>query len=117
MSLVTKQNNRIQRRTLRVRNRVKAYSTLPRVSVYKSLNEIYAQIIDDAAQKTVVNASSLKVKKQGDKKAVARLVGLDLARKAKEKGIEAAAFDRGPFLYHGRIKALVEGLREGGLKI
>ncbi len=118
MSLVSKNKHKTRRRTLRVRNAVKAHSTHPRVSINRSLDHIYAQIIDDAAHTTLVSASSLNMKDvKGDKKAVAKAVGLELARKAKEKGIERAAFDRGPFLYHGRVKALAEGLREGGLHI
>jgi large subunit ribosomal protein L18 len=118
MSIITKQLQRKKRRTLRVRNKVKAHSSLPRVSVFKSLNQIYVQIIDDNAHKTVANSSSLTLKKStGDKKAVAKAVGLDLAKKAKAAGIESACFDRGPFKYHGRVKALADGLREGGLKI
>jgi large subunit ribosomal protein L18 len=118
MSLVSKHHQKTRRRTLRVRNAVKAHSSHPRVSVYRSLDHIYAQLIDDVAHKTLVSASSMSIKNaKGDKKALAKEVGLELARKAKEQGIERAAFDRGPFLYHGRVKALAEGLREGGLHI
>jgi len=90
----------------------------PRIVVYRSLNHIYAQVIDDAAGKTIASSSTLIAKNnQGDKTASARLVGLDLAEKAKQAGVTAACFDRGRFLYHGRVKSVVEGLREAGLQI
>lgn len=118
MALHKRIQKRAVRRALRVRSHVKGNNALPRVSVFRSLNHIYAQIIDDAAGTTLVSSSSLELKKRsGDKKAVARLVGLELAEKAKDKGIKAALFDRGRFLYHGRVKSLAEGLREGGLTI
>lgn len=118
MSFIRKINKSKERRAFRTRNKLKNSNGLPRVSVFKSLNQIYAQVIDDAAHRTLASSSSLDLKKvAGDKKAVATAVGLALAKKAKEKGIEAARFDRGSFLYHGRVKALAEGLREGGLKI
>lgn len=117
MSLLRKLKRQRVRRTLRVRKAIKA-SGLPRVSVFKSLNQIYGQIIDDASHVTLASCSSLQLKNlQGDKKNKARAVGKELARLALEKGISAVAFDRGPFLYHGRIKELAEGLREGGLQV
>lgn len=104
------------RRAQRVRQSLQ--TSLVRVSVFRSLNHIYAQLIDDQTQKTIVAASSLKMKKdKNDKKAVAKLVGVELAKKALDAKIEKACFDRGSYLYHGRVKALAEGLREGGLKI
>lgn len=116
MSLEKKTKARVLRRTRRVRS--KFDGSLPRVSVFRSLNHIYAQLIDDRAHKTVVSYSSLELTKQnGDKKAAAMAVGREFAKRARAQGIEAAVFDRGPFLYHGRVKALVEGLREGGLQI
>lgn len=118
MSLLKKVKKRSQRRALRVRSKIKRHSTLPRVSIFRSLKHIYAQLIDDNARATLVSCSSLELKKvSGDKKAVARSVGLELASRAKEKGIESAVFDRGSFLYHGRVKSLADGLREGGLKV
>jgi large subunit ribosomal protein L18 len=118
MSLKKKIRNRTQRRALRVRAVVKQNSSLPRVSVFRSLKHIYAQIIDDNAQKTLVSCSSLELKDlAGEKKAVAHAVGLALAKRAQEKKVVAVVFDRGSFLYHGRVKALADGLREGGLKI
>lgn len=115
MSLQRTIKNRAQRRALRVRNRI----TAPiRVSVFRSLNNIYAQIIDDMQHKTLVSSSSLVLENvNGNKKDIAFRVGQDLAKKALTLGITKAAFDRGNKLYHGRIKSLAEGLREGGLTI
>lgn len=114
MSLQKKIALRTERRKQRVRKRLA--SDRPRVSVFKSLRGIYAQIIDDNQQKTLVSYSSLQLKNAtGDKKAVARTVGTELAQRALAQGIKVVAFDRGPFRYHGRIQALAEGLREGGL--
>jgi large subunit ribosomal protein L18 len=78
---------------------------------------VYAQIIDDAQQKTLASFSSLNLKKvTGDKKAVAKMVGMELGKLAVAKNIGDVFFDRGQYLYHGRVKALAEGLREAGLK-
>lgn len=108
---------RTKRRALRVRSKLKK-SLQPRVSVFRSLKHIYAQLIDDGAHNTVASCSSLELGNvTGDKKAVARAVGSELAKRAKQQGIESAIFDRGQFLYHGRVKELAEGLREGGLKV
>jgi large subunit ribosomal protein L18 len=116
VSILRKLKNQVRRRTLRVRSRLS--SSTPRVSVFRSLNHIYAQVIDDAQQKTLVSASSVELKKvAGSKKDVAHSVGLELAKKALSQGVEQVTFDRGPFLYHGRVKSLAEGLRAGGLKV
>lgn len=116
MSVERKIAKRTERRALRVRRRLD--TSRPRVSVFRSLNHMYAQLIDDTAQKTIASCSTLTVKlATGDKKARAFEVGKELARRAREAGVESAVFDRGSFLYHGRVKALAEGLREGGLKI
>src|SRR5437868_10143272 len=103
---------------MRVRRAIKASAHMPRVSVFRSLKNIYVQLIDDTAGKTLLSSSSLAVREeQGDKKAVALAVGKDFAAKAKALGIEAAVFDRGCFRYHGRVEALVQGMRDGGLRI
>ena len=86
----------------------------PRLSVFRSLSHIYAQVIDDVDQKTLIAASSLKTKK-GDDISAAKLIGKQLAEKALAKGIKKVVFDRGLFRYHGRVKALAEAAREGGL--
>lgn len=105
------------RRVLRVRAKVKRYGMPPRVSVFRSLKHMYAQIIDDMTQKTLASCSSLELTDlTGDKSAVAKAIGLELARRAKEKGVDAVVFDRGRFKFHGRVKALADGLREGTLK-
>lgn len=116
MSIQKKINKRRERRALHVRSRIKRDTTLPRVSVFRSLNQIYAQIIDDAQHATLVSCSSLQISAKGTKTEVANAVGLELAKRALQHGIVKAAFDRGPFLYHGRVKALAEGLRAGGLQ-
>ncbi|MGH8245723.1 MAG: 50S ribosomal protein L18, partial [Gammaproteobacteria bacterium] len=93
----------------------------PRLCVYRSLNHIYAQVVDDRAGTTLVAASSVEKEirsavKNGGNLAAAKLVGKAVAEKAKAKGIEAVVFDRGGYLYHGRVKALAEAAREIGLK-
>ncbi|MGQ9818795.1 MAG: 50S ribosomal protein L18 [Candidatus Kapaibacteriales bacterium] len=113
---------RRERRKLRIRKKIFGTALTPRLSIYRSLNHIYAQIIDDEKGHTLVACSTLDpdVRSLRNEKAtkteVARLVGKILAQKAIAKGIQKVAFDRNGFLYHGRIKALAEGAREGGLK-
>lgn len=117
MSLERKLKERRKRRALRVRKRAKASQPL-RVSVFRSLRQFYGQIIDDSQGRTLVSCSTLELKPaQADKKSAAHAVGLELAKRAKKQGIESAAFDRGKFLYHGRVEAFAQGLREGGLHI
>ena len=118
MSVQRKIIQRTQRRALRNRKNLINIQGLPRVSVFRSLKHIYAQIIDDAAHKTLISCSSVELENlSGDKKSVARLVGAVLAERAKKAGITTVIFDRGSYLYHGRIKSLAEGLREGGIKV
>lgn len=110
-----------QRRTRirqRIRKKVNGSADIPRLSVYRSNKEIYAQLIDDVSGKTLAAASSLDkdISKEGTKSDVAKAVGAALAKKAIDAGMENCAFDRGGYLYHGRVKALAEGAREGGLK-
>lgn len=110
--------NRIQkkRRTLRVRSNLKKYES-PRVTVFRSLKNIYAQIINDSVGHTLVACSSLELKNvTGDKKEIAYAIGCELAKRAKKENIEKVIFDRGCALYHGRVKSFAEGLREGGIK-
>ncbi len=117
MSLRKKIANRKKRRIQRVRKAVKT-SNMLRVSVFRSAKHIYGQLIDDNEGKTLASCSTLVLKKlAGDKKAVAHAVGLELAKRSLEKSISRAFLDRGPFLYHGRVKAFADGLREGGLQI
>ncbi|MGP1501505.1 50S ribosomal protein L18 [Bergeyella cardium] len=107
--------NRIKRR---VRGKISGSAELPRLSVYKSNKEIYAQLIDDQSGKTLVSASSREkgVDAKGTKTEVSATVGKAIAQKAKAAGIEKVVFDRNGFVYHGRIKALADGAREGGLQ-
>jgi large subunit ribosomal protein L18 len=108
------------RRKKRVRNKVFGTSDRPRLCVFRSAKHIYAQIIDDTQGFTIAAASSMEkelrdASDSGDKKAVAVNIGKLIAQRAKEKGISKVVFDRGGFMYHGRVKALSEGAREGGL--
>lgn len=117
MSLIKKVKIGKNRRMLRVRSRVKQ-TGLPRVCVFKSLNHIYAQLIDDNKHATLASCSTLELSKlKGDKKAKAHAIGIELAKRVQQLGIQDVVFDRGHFLYHGRLKALAEGLREGGLNV
>ncbi|WP_144283666.1 50S ribosomal protein L18 [Chryseobacterium echinoideorum] len=102
----------------RVRGKISGSSELPRLSVYKSNKEIYAQLINDKDGKTLVSASSREkgVDANGTKIEVSAAVGKAIAAKALAAGIENIVFDRNGFVYHGRVKALADGAREGGLK-
>jgi large subunit ribosomal protein L18 len=102
----------------RVRGKISGSSELPRLSVYKSNKEIYAQLIDDNSGKTLASASSREkgVDANGTKTEVSAAVGKAIAAKAAAAGIETIVFDRNGFVYHGRVKALADGAREGGLK-
>ena|SRR5579872_3994214 len=117
--MATSKKDRITaaRRQLRVRAKVKRYGMPPRVSVFRSLQHVYAQIIDDMKHQTLAACSSLEMADlKGDKSDVAYAVGIELAKRAREKGVETVVFDRGRFKFHGRVKALADGLREGTLK-
>lgn len=119
MSLHKKNKQRLERRIHRIRNKQFSRGEKFRISVFRSLNHIYAQIIDDASSTTLLSFSSLnldKNEKSGDKKAISRMVGMKLGKLALEKSIIDVFFDRGQFMYHGRVKALADGLREAGLK-
>ncbi len=111
-------NNARLRRHRRVRGKITGTAERPRLNVFRSLRHIYAQIIDDAAGVTLVSASTMDKDFEGNggNKDAAHNVGLALAKKAAEKGITQVRFDRGGFVYHGRVKELAEGAREGGLK-
>ncbi len=124
--MLEKQQKRL-RRHKRVRAKISGDSKRPRLCVFRSAKHIYAQLIDDDRGKTLVSASDLEIKKRaspaktsGSKKKnkvdMAREIGKLIAKKSLEKKIEQAVFDRGGYLYHGRIKAIAEGAREGGLK-
>lgn len=104
----------------RIRSRLSGDNGRPRLTVFRSNNEIYAQLVDDASGKTILASSSTEkaVSKEKGKSKVdkAKSVGAAIAKKAVEKGIKEVVFDRNGFLYHGRIKALADGARENGLK-
>ncbi len=109
------------RRHERIRRRVSGTPERPRLCVYRSLSHIYAQLVDDVAGRTIVAASdveaALKGKTSGKKKAeVASLVGGLVAERAKKEGVARVVFDRGGYLFHGRVKALAEAARAGGLE-
>lgn len=116
-----KAKHKVTRRTRRhigIRKRVEGLPGRPRLSVYRSLNHIYAQVIDDLAGKTLAQASSLdtelKLENTGNS-AAAAAVGLLVAKRAKAAGVQAVAFDRGGFRFHGRVKALADAARKEGL--
>jgi len=121
---MTKSNTRESRlrRHRRVREKVSGTKDQPRLCVYRSLQNIYAQVIDDSQGQTLVTASTLDAEiakdasKKKNKTSQAELVGTLLAKRAVEKKISQVAFDRGGFKYHGRVKALAEAARKGGLK-
>ena len=114
--------NTFDRRKARVRRNLRRISNgRPRLSIHRSSQHIYAQIIDDATGKTIASASSIekdlrsKIKRGGNKEAAEKIGGL-IAERGKKAGVEEVIFDRGGYLYHGRVKALAEAARENGLK-
>lgn len=119
MSTQSKIAKRRVRRSYRVRNKLRRINRAGnlRIAVSRSNKNISAQIIDDSKGLTLASLSSVNLEKaEGDKTAVAKQVGLELGKIAQEKKIENVFFDRGSYLYHGRVKALAEGLRESGLE-
>ena len=101
----------------RIRKKVVGTSERPRLNVYRSLNHIYVQLIDDLKGETLVSANSAEGKKgTGGNVAAAKSVGKSIAERAKAKGIEKVVFDRGGYIYHGRVKALADSAREAGLQ-
>jgi len=112
-----KRNEIRQRVHTRIRRKVAGTGERPRLNIYRSLNHIYAQVIDDANGVTVVSASTVASKsKTGGNVAAAKEIGKLIAERAKEKGISKVVFDRGGYLYHGRVKALADAAREAGLE-
>ena len=104
------------RRHRRVRVRVQGTSERPRLAVYRSLHHIYAQVIDDGEGRTVAAASTVELKSGKKDASAASAVGKAIADKAKKAGVTSVVFDRGGFLYHGRVKALADAAREAGLE-
>jgi len=120
LQLVSKDTAR-RRIHVRLRTRLAGRAQMPRLSVFRSLNHIYAQIVDDARGQTMVSASTRDKEvrttlKTGGNVAAAKVVGQELAKRAGAAGISRVVFDRGGYAYHGRVKALADGAREAGLK-
>ena len=107
--------NAIIRRKRRTRAGMVGTKETPRLSVFRSNAKVYAQLIDDVAHKTLIGISETKDMTKGTKTEKAKALGLSLAILAQKMGVKKAIFDKGPYRYHGRIKALAEGAREGGL--
>ena len=118
--MVSKQdaNKARKRRQKRVRAKISGTAACPRLNVYRSLSHIYAQLIDDVNGVTLASASSVEkdFTEYGGNVEAAKKVGLALAQRAAEKNIDVCVFDRGGYIYHGRVQGLAEGAREGGLK-
>ena len=118
--MVSKKDKNKQRlkRHARVRGKISGTAECPRLAVYRSNKNIYAQIIDDVAGNTLVSASTVEKAFEGNggNCEAAKKIGAAIAERALQKGIEEVVFDRGGYIYHGRVKALAEGAREGGLK-
>ena len=113
----TKEKSRLlQRRKNRIRRNITGTTERPRLAVFRSLNHIYAQVIDDSTGRTLASASSVALKVRGGNIEGAKAVGTALAEKAKAASVEMVRFDRGGRLYHGRVKALADAAREAGLK-
>lgn len=106
---------RRQKRKSRIRGKISGTKSIPRVSVFRSNTHIYAQLIDDTIGKSICAVSDAKIKK-GTKMEKAKETGLELAKVAKEKKINKVVFDRSGYKFHGRVKSLAEGAREGGLQ-
>jgi len=122
ISKAMKRRERRERIKKHIRKKVKGTPECPRLTVFRSINSIYAQLIDDTTNKTLIGVSTISktlkadIKKAKNKTEAATLVGKAIAEEAKKKKIEKVVFDRNGYLYHGRVKALAEGAREGGLK-
>lgn len=105
------------KKKVRIRKKIFGFEERPRLNVFRSARHIYAQIIDDISGKTLIEASTLTTKVEGStgSREAAKAIGLELAKRAKEKNIVGVVFDRNGFRFHGRIQALADGAREGGL--
>lgn len=118
--MITKTNRKLERtrRHIRVRRKISGTAERPRLCVYRSNNNLYVQIIDDVAAKTLVSASTLdkEIKTKHSNKEAANEVGSLIAKRALDKNIKTVVFDRGGYVYHGVVKALAEAAREGGLQ-
>ncbi len=113
--MLQKTLNRLSRHK-RIRSKISGTAARPRLAIFRSNTHISVQLIDDTAWKTLAQASDLKFKKEGTKTEMATKVGAEMVKKVSDLKINDVVFDRGWFAYHGRVKALAEALREGGLK-
>ncbi|NDW17432.1 50S ribosomal protein L18 [Dysgonomonas sp. 216] len=113
--MITKTERRYKIK-LRVRGQIQGTTERPRLTVFRSNKQIYAQVIDDLTGKTLASASSLKITEKAPKKELAAKVGEMVAKAAQEAGVTTVVFDRNGYLYHGRIKELADAARKGGLK-
>ncbi len=117
-----KKLNRREKKKIRISKKIRGTADIPRIAVFRSLNNVYAQLIDDSAHKTILSVSSLSkeiaddVAKAKTKTEKSQIVGELLAKKAVEHNITNVVFDRSGYSYHGRVKAVAEGARKGGLK-
>lgn len=109
-------NDARKKRHMKIRNTIKGTASLPRLNVFRSNTNITAQIIDDEAGVTLISASSLDMKLEGNNIETAKKVGAEVAKRAKKAKIKSVVFDRGGYLYHGRVKALAEAARNEGLE-
>jgi large subunit ribosomal protein L18 len=112
----TDRNGARLRRHLRVRGKVRGTAERPRLAVFRSITHTYAQVIDDTAGRTLAAASTVNLKTGKNDLAAAQAVGKDIAAKAVKAGVSKVVFDRGGYIYHGRVKALAEAAREAGLE-
>ena len=113
--MTTKELRRLKIKTS-IRGKISGTAERPRLSVFRSNKQIYAQVIDDTIGKTLASASSLKLEDKGTKKEIAAKVGELIAKKAQEAGVQTVVFDRNGYLYHGRVKELADAARNGGLR-
>ncbi len=114
--MATTKDSRRLRIKRSIRSKIAGTPERPRLTVFRSNKGVYAQIIDDEAGKTIASSSSFELGVQGNNVDAAKQVGLKVAEKAKAAGIEAVIFDRNGYLYHGKVKAVADGAREGGLQ-
>ena len=113
--MTTKEERRLKIKAS-VRAKISGTAERPRLTVFRSNKQIYAQVIDDTTGKTLASASSLKMEEKAPKKEIAMKVGVLIAQKAQEAGVQSVVFDRNGYLYHGRVKELADAARNGGLK-
>lgn len=117
MNRVKKNNLKVKKRALRIRAKLAGTALRPRASIFRSNRYTYLQAIDDVSHKTIISASTRKIQTGKTKSEQAQSLGTLAAEKAKEAGINAMIFDKGPYKYHGRVKEVAEALRKGGIKI